>query len=54
MNGEGLVHLGYPVYLLKFLGAAKKLGVLAIVTGKFPAFKEWAYAGFAFDLLGAF
>lgn len=46
-------HLGYPVYLLPFLGIAKLLGVIAIVTPGFPRLKEWAYAGFVFDLAGA-
>lgn len=46
-------HLGYPDYLLPFLGIAKLLGVLALLTPGFPRLKEWAYAGFAFDLGGA-
>jgi uncharacterized membrane protein YphA (DoxX/SURF4 family) len=50
---KSFTHLGYPAYLLKFLGAAKLLGVTAILVGKFPRLKEWAYAGFAFDMLGA-
>ena len=45
-------HLGFPVYLLPFLGIAKCLGVLALVAPGFPRLKEWAYAGFFFDLLG--
>src|ERR1700679_3792100 len=45
--------LGYPQYLNPFLGVAKLLGVLAILVPGFPKIKEWAYAGFAFDLLGA-
>ena len=53
MYAEGMAHLGYPIYLLKFLGVAKILGAVAIVYGKYPTLKEWAYAGFAFDLLGA-
>nr|WP_265333553.1 DoxX family protein [Paenibacillus guangzhouensis] len=46
-------HLGYPSYLLPFLGIAKLLGVIAIVVPGFPRLKEWAYAGFVFDLSGA-
>lgn len=46
-------HLGYPAYLLPFLGVAKILGVIAIVIPGFPRLKEWAYAGFVFDLSGA-
>ncbi|TGE26459.1 DoxX family protein [Hymenobacter metallicola] len=50
---EGLKHLGYPAYLLPFLGVAKLLGVLALLVPGFPRLREWAYAGFVFDLLGA-
>ncbi|MBG8555206.1 DoxX family protein [Hymenobacter guriensis] len=46
-------HLGYPAYLVPFLGVAKLLGVLAILVPGFPRLREWAYAGFAFDLTGA-
>ena len=51
---EGITHLGYPVYLVRFLGSAKTLGALAILLGTFPRIKEWAYAGFVFNLTGAF
>ncbi|MEC0345833.1 DoxX family protein [Peribacillus frigoritolerans] len=46
-------HLGYPTYLLPFIGIAKLLGVVAILIPGFPRIKEWAYAGFVFDLTGA-
>ncbi|HEY0651861.1 MAG TPA: DoxX family protein [Chryseosolibacter sp.] len=45
--------LGYPKYLIPFLGVAKALGVIAIVIPGFPRIKEWAYAGLFFDLVGA-
>lgn len=45
--------LGYPKYLLPFLGAAKLLGVIALLVPGFNRIKEWAYAGFFFDLVGA-
>jgi hypothetical protein len=45
--------LGYPSYLLPFLGVAKLLGVMAILIPRFDRIKEWAYAGLIFDLLGA-
>src|SRR5262249_27833444 len=51
---EAMTHLGYPLYLIRFLGAAKLLGAMAILVGTFPRIKEWAYAGFAFNLTGAF
>jgi uncharacterized membrane protein YphA (DoxX/SURF4 family) len=50
---EGMAHLGYPVYLIRFLGVAKLLGAVAVLTGLFPRIKEWAYAGLAFNLIGA-
>ena len=50
---EGLTHLGYPVYLTTILGVAKLLGVAALLVPGRPLLKEWAYAGFTFDLLGA-
>jgi uncharacterized membrane protein YphA (DoxX/SURF4 family) len=46
-------HLGYSVSLFKFLAVAKILGVIAILVPGFPRLKEWAYAGFTFDLVGA-
>src|SRR5689334_20892523 len=48
--------LGYPVYIASILGVWKLLGVLAIATAgmhKMPRLREWAYAGFFFDLSGA-
>src|SRR5438445_1632155 len=52
-NVEGIARLGYPVYLLKILGTAKLLGGIAILQERFQTFKEWAYAGYTFNLLGA-
>jgi uncharacterized membrane protein YphA (DoxX/SURF4 family) len=46
-------HLGYPVYLLPFLGVAKILGVVALLIPGFPRIKEWVYAGFVYDYTGA-
>ena len=45
--------LGYPTYLIPFLGVAKTLGVIAILIPGYPRLKEWAYAGLFYDLLGA-
>jgi hypothetical protein len=45
--------LGYPAYLVLFLGIAKLLGSITILVPGFKWLKEWAYAGFFFDLLGA-
>ena len=46
-------HLGYPLYFTPFLGVAKLLGVIALFVPGFPKIREWAYAGFTFDLIGA-
>lgn len=46
-------HLGYPKYFIAFIGVAKVLGAIALVFPGFPRIKEWAYAGFVFDLTGA-
>lgn len=45
--------LGYPEYIIPFLGVMKILGGIAILVPGFPRIKEWAYAGLFFDLLGA-
>ena len=50
----GLAHLGYAGYVARLLGVWKLLGVVAITAPGFPRLKEWAYAGFTFDLSGAF
>lgn len=50
---QGFQHLGYPLYLLTILGVAKSLGIAALLYPRWPRLKEWAYAGFSFDLLGA-
>ena len=47
-------HLGYPTYLLPFLGTAKILGLTAVLIPGFGRLKEWAYAGLIFDVTGAF
>ena len=51
---EGMhTNLGYPLYLIPFIGIAKWLGVAAILIPGYPGIKEWAYAGLFFDLIGA-
>ena len=49
----GMRHLGYPDYVMTILGIAKILGVIALLVPGFKTIKEWAYAGFTFDILGA-
>jgi hypothetical protein len=46
-------HLGYPSYLLPFLGTAKMLGVAAVLAPGLARIKEWAFAGLTFDVSGA-
>jgi hypothetical protein len=50
---EGFKAMGYPAYLVPFLGIAKLLGVIAILVPEYARIKEWAYAGLLFDLIGA-
>jgi hypothetical protein len=45
--------LGYPDYLNTILGIAKLLGVAAILLPVPRMLREWAYAGFTFDVSGA-
>lgn len=45
--------LGYPVYLMSILGVAKIAGALILLQPTFRTVKEWAYAGFACNFVGA-
>lgn len=47
-------HLGYPIYVLTIFGVAKLLGAVAILQTKYRVIKEWAYAGFTINFIGAF
>lgn len=47
-------HLGYPKYIIPFLGVAKILGAIALLLPQLRRLKEWAYAGLFFDLAGGF
>lgn len=53
MAKEGLGKLGYPAYLGYILGFWKLGGVAALLAPGTPRLKEWAYAGFVFNLTGA-
>ncbi|MGB0868317.1 MAG: DoxX family protein [Flavobacteriales bacterium] len=46
--------LGYPTYMIYPLAMAKILGLIAIWARKSQMLKEWAYAGFFFDLILGF
>ena len=52
-NVEGMLHLGYPLYLLNLLGIWKIAGAIAILVPGFLLVKEWAYAGLFFAMTGA-
>ena len=45
--------LGYPVYILLFLGVWKVFGAAALAAPGFPRLKEWAYAGVVFEMTAA-
>ncbi len=45
--------LGYPKYMIPFLGVAKTLGGIMLFIPGFPRLKEWAYAGCFFLTSGA-
>src|SRR3954451_3611508 len=45
-----VTHLGFPAYFRVELSWAKLLGVVLLLAPVPPRLKEWAYAGFAFDL----
>jgi hypothetical protein len=49
----GAHDLGYPAYVPPMLGVAKLMGVATFFTRRAPTLREWAYAGFVFELLGA-
>lgn len=46
--------LDFPIYIIYPLAIAKILGVIGILQNKSETLKEWAYAGFFFNLLLAF
>jgi hypothetical protein len=50
---ESMGALGYPGYFMTILGTAKLGGVVALLAPRLPLLKEWAYAGFTFNLVGA-
>jgi hypothetical protein len=53
-NGvTAMKQLGYPIYIMDITGAAKILGALALLQTKYRTLKEWAFAGFVIDFIGA-
>lgn len=51
---EVMKHLGYPIYIMVITGVAKVLGAIAILQNRYKTLKEWAFAGFAINFIGAF
>ncbi|MBS1504659.1 MAG: DoxX family protein, partial [Bacteroidetes bacterium] len=55
-NQEGadvMEKIAIPTYLMQFLAVAKVLGAIVILVPGYPRLKDWAYAGYFFDLAGA-
>ena len=50
---QAMAHLGLSPDLLYVLGVWKILGAIVCVIPGVPLLKEWAYAGFFFELTGA-
>jgi len=50
---EAFTHLGFPSYFRVELSWAKVVGVVLLLAPVPARLKEWAYAGFAFDLVSA-
>ena len=51
---EIMVHLGFPIYVMRILGAWYVSAAVALVVPGLPRVKEWAYAGVVFAMSGAF
>jgi hypothetical protein len=47
----GFTSLGFPTFLIYPLAIAKLLGLVAIWTKQSVVLKEWAYAGFTFNIV---
>ena len=50
---EAFTHLGFPAYFRVELAWAKLLGVVLLLAPVPARLKEWAYAGFAINLVSA-
>jgi len=50
---EAFTRLGFPDYFRVELSLAKLLGIVLLLAPVPPRLKEWAYAGFAFNLASA-
>ena len=50
---EVMRHLGYPIYIMVITGVFKVLGAIAIAQNSLKTIKEWAFAGFFINFVGA-
>jgi hypothetical protein len=50
---EAFTHLGFPAYFRVELSVAKLIGVVLLLAPVPARLKEWAYAGFAIDIVSA-
>ncbi|MFV8325243.1 DoxX family protein [Flavobacterium sp. ZS1P14] len=48
------LRMGYPPYFIMALGISKIAGVIALLIPNLKRLKEWAFAGFTFDVIFAF
>ncbi len=48
------LRMGYPPYFILTLGVVKIAGVIALLIPNLKRLKEWAIAGFTFDVIFAF
>lgn len=48
------IKMGYPPFFILILGISKLLGSIALLQPKMKRLKEWAFAGFTFDVIFAF
>lgn len=53
MMVEAMQAMGYPLYFMTIIGLAKMAGTVVLLIPGQPLLKEWAYAGLAFNLVGA-
>lgn len=54
MAKQGITGLGYPLYFGSMLAIFKVLGALTLILPMIKSrLKEWAYAGFTFNLISA-
>ena len=50
---KAMEEIGFPLFFARILGFWKVAGVLALLAPGLGLLKEWAYAGFVFNLTGA-